>query len=30
VDFQTQRRTPKGSALWYSDYIDRVRNGGGG
>jgi beta-glucosidase len=29
VDFETQRRTPKGSALWYSDYIDRFRNGGG-
>jgi beta-glucosidase len=29
VDFETQRRTPKSSALWYRDYIDRARNGGG-
>jgi beta-glucosidase len=28
VDFDTQRRTPKGSALWYRDYIARARNGG--
>jgi beta-glucosidase len=28
VDFETQRRTPKGSALWYRDYIARARNGG--
>jgi beta-glucosidase len=29
VDFETQRRTPKESALWYRDYIDAARNGGG-
>jgi beta-glucosidase len=28
VDFETQRRTPKESALWYRDYIARARNGG--
>jgi beta-glucosidase len=28
VDFDTQRRTPKDSALWYRDYIARARNGG--
>jgi len=28
VDFETQRRTPKDSALWYRDYISRARNGG--
>jgi beta-glucosidase len=28
VDFETQRRTPKDSALWYRDYIERARNGG--
>jgi beta-glucosidase len=28
VDFETQRRTPKDSALWYRDYIARARNGG--
>jgi beta-glucosidase len=30
VDFETQKRTPKDSALWYRDYIERSRNGGGG
>jgi beta-glucosidase len=25
VDFETQRRLPKQSALWYRDYIDAVR-----
>jgi beta-glucosidase len=28
VDFETQRRTPKDSALWYRDHIERARNGG--
>jgi beta-glucosidase len=28
VDFETQRRTLKGSGLWYRDYIERARNGG--
>jgi len=28
VDFETQHRTPKDSALWYRDYISRARNGG--
>jgi beta-glucosidase len=28
VDFETQRRTPKRSALWYRDHIERARNGG--
>ena len=28
VDYETQRRTPKRSALWYRDYIARARNGG--
>ena len=28
VDFETQRRTPKRSALWYRDHITRARNGG--
>jgi beta-glucosidase len=28
VDFETQRRTPKESGLWYRDYIARARNGG--
>ena len=28
VDFETQHRTPKDSALWYRDYIARARNGG--
>ena len=28
VDFGTQRRTPKDSALWYRDYIAQARNGG--
>jgi beta-glucosidase len=28
VDFDTQRRTPKDSALWYRDYIADARNGG--
>jgi beta-glucosidase len=27
VDFETQRRTPKQSGLWYRDYIRRMRNG---
>jgi beta-glucosidase len=30
VDFETQRRTLKDSALWYRDYIARARNGGPG
>jgi beta-glucosidase len=30
VDFETQRRTPKASGLWYRDYIARARNGDGG
>jgi beta-glucosidase len=30
VDFQSQRRTPKRSGLWYRDYIARARNGGEG
>jgi beta-glucosidase len=29
VDFETQQRTPKDSALWYRDYIAQARNGGG-
>jgi beta-glucosidase len=28
VDYETQRRIPKRSGLWYRDYISRVRNGG--
>jgi beta-glucosidase len=28
VDFETQRRTPKASALWYRDHI-AAANGGG-
>ena len=28
VDFETQRRTPKRSALWYRDRIAAARNGG--
>jgi beta-glucosidase len=28
VDFDTQRRTPKRSALWYRDFIAASRNGG--
>jgi beta-glucosidase len=28
VDFESQRRVPKQSGLWYRDYIDRTRNGG--
>jgi len=28
VDYATQRRTPKRSALWFRDYIARARNGG--
>ena len=27
VDYATQRRTPKRSALWFRDYIARARNG---
>jgi beta-glucosidase len=29
VDFESQRRTPKRSALWYRDLISEHRNGGG-
>jgi beta-glucosidase len=29
VNFQTQRRLPKSSGLWYRDYIDAVRGDGG-
>ena len=29
VDFESQRRTPKRSALWYRDLITEHRNGGG-
>jgi beta-glucosidase len=29
VDFESQRRTPKRSALWYRDLIASQRNGGG-
>jgi beta-glucosidase len=29
VDFQTQTRVPKSSALWYRDFIARVRAAGG-
>jgi beta-glucosidase len=29
VDFHTQKRTPKQSALWYRDFIARVRTAGG-
>lgn len=29
VDFETQRRMPKSSALWYRDYIARARRGAG-
>ena len=29
VDYETQRRIPKRSGLWYRDYIARARNGGG-
>jgi len=29
VDFDTQRRVPKRSGLWYRDYITRVRDGQG-
>ena len=28
VDYETQRRIPKRSGLWYRDYIARARNGG--
>jgi beta-glucosidase len=28
VDFESQRRTPKRSALWYRDLITEHRNGG--
>jgi beta-glucosidase len=28
VDFETQRRIPKRSALWYRDRIEAARNGG--
>jgi beta-glucosidase/6-phospho-beta-glucosidase/beta-galactosidase len=27
VDFESQRRTPKRSALWYRDLITEHRNG---
>ena len=30
VDYESQRRIPKRSGLWYRDYIARARNGGGG
>ena len=30
VDYDSQRRVPKRSGLWYRDYIHGVRNGGGG
>ena len=29
VDYATQERIPKESALWYRDHIERARNGGG-
>ena len=29
VDYRTQRRIPKRSGLWYRDYIERARDGGG-
>ena len=29
VDYETQRRIPKRSALWYRDFIAGLRNGGG-
>jgi len=29
VDYETQRRVPKRSGLWYRDYIAAERNGGG-
>jgi beta-glucosidase len=29
VDYDTQRRVPKRSGLWYRDYIQDARNGGG-
>jgi beta-glucosidase len=29
VDYQTQRRVPKRSGLWYRDYIQGARNGAG-
>jgi hypothetical protein len=29
VDFETQRRTLKGSGVWYRDYIERAKNGDG-
>jgi beta-glucosidase len=29
VDYDSQRRVPKRSGLWYRDYIHGVRNGGG-
>jgi beta-glucosidase len=29
VDYDSQRRIPKRSGLWYRDYIDSARNGGG-
>jgi beta-glucosidase len=28
VDYETQRRIPKRSGLWYRDYIERARGGG--
>jgi beta-glucosidase len=30
VDYETQRRIPKESALWYRDYIAAARGNGGG
>jgi beta-glucosidase len=27
VDYETQERVPKRSALWYRDYIARARGG---
>jgi beta-glucosidase len=30
VDYETMRRVPKRSGLWYRDYIARARNGGEG
>jgi beta-glucosidase len=29
VDYETQRRVPKRSGLWYRDYIQGARNGAG-
>jgi beta-glucosidase len=30
VDYDSQRRVPKRSGLWYRDYIEQARNGEGG